>query len=82
MANFYEPSVSGAAAITPSDTTTVSAGRQFAVVCTAGGNVKVQFLDGSTFIFPVNAGLTILPWAVKQVFVTGTTASATFANMN
>jgi hypothetical protein len=76
-----EPSISGAAAITPHDTTTTTAGRQMLVNCTVAGNVKVKFSDGSTLTIPVAIGLSILPWAVIQVYVTGTTATATYANL-
>lgn len=76
-----EPSISGAAAITASDTVAVAAGRQLLINCTVAGNVKVKFSDGSTLTIPVTVGMTILPWAVILVFVTGTTATATYANL-
>ena len=58
------------------------AGRQFAIICTAAGNVKVKFSGGSTLTIPVQAGLTLLPWQVIQVFLTGTTATATYNNLS
>ena len=73
--------ISGNAAITPNDSSTVSVGRQFLIACTVAGNVKVAFSDSSTLTIPVAVGLSILPWAVIQVFVTGTTATATYANL-
>lgn len=69
-------------AITAHDSNQVASGRQFNVVCTVAGNVKVTLDDGSTFTFPVAVGLSVFPWAVKQVFVTGTTATATYSNMS
>ena len=69
---------SGVAAITPSDSVTTTAGRGIGIVCTVAGNVKIGFADASTFTFPVVVGLTVLPHAANQVFVTGTTATATY----
>lgn len=77
-----EPSITGTVAITPSDSVTVSAARQFLVNCTVAGNVKVAFSNSSTLTIPVATGMTILPWAIIQVFVTGTTATATYANLS
>lgn len=76
-----EDPMRGAAAITPHDVNVVPAGRALAVICTVAGNVKVQFKNGSTFTFPVAVGMTCFPWRVVQVFVTGTTATATYANL-
>lgn len=76
-----EPPITGAVAVSASDTATVDPGRQFAIMCTVAGNLKVGFLDGTTITIPVVAGLTLLPWAVKQVFATNTTATATYANL-
>lgn len=66
---------------TASDTVTFNEGRYLAIVCTVAGNVKVGFLDGTTLVIPVLVGLTILPWKVRQVFSTSTTATATYANL-
>lgn len=77
-----EVSISSVAAIVPSDAIAVSAGRQFAIICSSAGNVKVGFSGGGTLTIPVAVGLTLLPWQITQVFVTGTTATATFANLN
>lgn len=81
MSDVFNYPVTGAAAITPSDTVLVTAGRGFRIVCTVAGNVKVKYADGSTDTFPVEVGLTRLPDAVIQVFVTGTTATASYANL-
>jgi hypothetical protein len=70
-----------AVAITASDTAVVAPGISFLVICTVAGNVKVGMADGSTLTIPVAVGLTQLPWSVAQVFVTGTTATATYFNM-
>ena len=56
-------------------------GRVFAVICTTAGNVAVQFADGSTLTVPVATGLTLLPFMVAQVLSSGTTATATYANL-
>lgn len=77
-----ESPVSGATAITPSDTVGVTAGRGILINCTVAGNVKVRFSDTSTITIPVTVGLIILPWAITLVFVTGTTATATYANLS
>lgn len=74
--------VSGA--ITPSDTVDGQAGRTFVVVCTVAGNVKVGLSGGAgthTLTIPVAVGLTTLPWEVSRVYVTGTTATATYTNL-
>lgn len=76
-----QKAVAGAGVISPSDTVAVTAGRQLLINCTVAGNVKVKFSDGSVLVIPVQVGLTILPWAVVQVFVTLTTATATYYNL-
>jgi hypothetical protein len=75
-------SISNGADVTPSDMVPVTAGRLFAINCSVAGNLKVKFAGGYTFVFPVSPGLTMLPWQVVQVFVTGTTATATYANLS
>lgn len=74
--------ISAATALTPSDSTTSTAGRQLAIICTTAGNVKVGFAAGSSLTIPVSVGLTLLPWQVTRVYVTGTTATATYANLD
>lgn len=83
MANHVEDrSIHGVIAVpTRSDTVLFGEGRYFLIICTVAGNVKVGFVDGTTLVFPVGVGLTILPWRVKQVFSTGTSATATYANL-
>ena len=61
--------------------TTYAAGKSLYVNCTVAGNVSVTFYDGSTLTFPVNVGITIMPFAVTQVNKSGTTATATYANL-
>jgi hypothetical protein len=73
--------ITGAAAITPSNTVPVTAGRQFVINCTVAGDVKVKFSDDSTLIIAVAIGTLVLDWAVIQVYVTLTTATATYANL-
>lgn len=77
-----ELSMQGAAAVTPSDSVTVAAGRHFGVHCTVAGNVTVVFKNGTTLAWPVAVGGTIFPWAVIGVKVTGTTATASYYNLD
>lgn len=77
-----EVPIANAVTITPSDSGTVAAGRQLAISCSTPGNVKIGLSGGSSVIIPVTAGLTVLPWAVTKIFVTGTSAVATYANLS
>jgi hypothetical protein len=61
--------------------TTYQAGRSLFINCTVAGNVSVTFFDGSALVVPVNVGVTILPFAVTRVNSSGTTATATYANL-
>ena len=83
LAGYFAP-IQGSLAVTPSNSATVVAGRKFAIVCTVAGNVKVGFTGGGTFTFPVPISTIplIFDWAVNQVFVTGTTATATYTNLS
>ena len=65
--------VSGSFSISPSDTATFDPPSRGLHVDVAG-NLKVTFVDGTTDTFVVNAG-SVYPYAVKQVFATGTTAT-------
>jgi hypothetical protein len=60
--------------------TPATAGRSFAVICSAAGNVNVTFSDTSTGTYPVLVGLNVFPFAVTQVNSSGTTATATYQN--
>lgn len=75
-----ERAAQGAIALTAGGAV-VAPGRLFAVVATAAGNVAVVFADGSTLTVPVTPGFQAFPFAVKQVSVAGTTATATYANL-
>ena len=66
---------------TPSDTTTIAAGRGIAINATVAGNVSVLMSGGGTFVFPVAVGLTMLPLAVTRVNTTGSTATATYSKL-
>lgn len=81
-----EPSLTKVVAVvTPSDTVDALAGRQCVVNCSVAGNVKVGLSGGAsthTLTVPVAAGLTLLPWEVSRVYVTGTTATATYTNLD
>jgi hypothetical protein len=79
-ANFTAP-FTGSADVAASNTVKVTPGRSLVINCTVAGNVKVGFADGSTLTIAVAIGTLILPWAVAQVFVAGTTATATYANL-
>ncbi len=69
----------GAVALTVG--TSAAAGRGLAIVCTAAGAVSVTFPDASVLVFPVQTGLTVLPFKVTRVNTSGTTATATYANL-
>jgi hypothetical protein len=73
---------SASAALTASNSATFTVGRYLAIVCTVAGNVKIGFTGGSSITIPVVVGLTLLPWAVNQIYVTGTTATATYQNLS
>lgn len=60
----------------------VAAGRLLFVNCEAAGNVSVTFVDNSTLIVPVSPGPQFLPLAVTKINATGTTATATYANLS
>jgi hypothetical protein len=74
--------ITTATALSASDTVTGTAGRYLVINCTVAGNVKIGFAGGSTITIAVAVGTLILPWAANQVFVTGTTATATYAIMS
>lgn len=76
-----ERPIQGAVALTPADTGSSTVGRMLAVNCTVAGNVSLVFADGSNHVIPVSVGYTTLPFAVTRVNVTGTTATATYANL-
>ena len=81
LGSYFAP-IKGAVPITPSNSVLVKAGKKFAVFCTVAGNVKVTFSDGSTFTFPVAVGYSLFDWSITQVWVTGTTATAVYTNLN
>lgn len=59
-----------------------AAGRVILINASVAGNVSLLLADGSTLVVPVNAGLTLLPFKVTQVNSGGTTATATYTNLN
>lgn len=61
--------------------TVYAPGRSLYINATGPGNVKVAFFDGSTLVIPVNVGITILPFAVTEIVSSGTTATATYAQL-
>ena len=74
-----ERSITGAVAMTVG--TSYAEARQLFINCTAAGNVALTFTDSTVLVVPVLAGLTILPWAVTAINTSGTTATATYANL-
>ena len=75
----YERPFYGATALTVG--TAATAGRALRISCTAAGNVSVTYSDASTDTFPVNVGLSIIPGEFTTVNTSGTTATATYANL-
>ncbi len=74
-----ERSITGAQAMAVG--TSYPEARQLLINCTVAGNVAVTFTDSTILVIPVIAGLTILPWAITAVNTSGTTATATYANL-
>jgi|JI10StandDraft_1071094.scaffolds.fasta_scaffold97393_4 hypothetical protein len=70
--------IRGVAVITPG--TAAPQGRVFIVNCTVAGNVNVTFLNGQSHIIPVAIGYSVFPYSITNVAVSGTTATATYAN--
>jgi hypothetical protein len=60
--------------------TPFTAANGIAINCTAPGNVSLQ-LAGGPLVIPVYPGFTLLPFAATQVNSSGTTATATYANV-
>ncbi|SFF94731.1 hypothetical protein SAMN05518801_10466 [Novosphingobium sp. CF614] len=71
-----EPSFAGVAPITPD--TPIAAPRAIAIVAQGAGDVALRFADASMIVFPVEAGLSILPFAAIEVVGSGTNVPATF----
>lgn len=74
-----ENAIKGAVALAVG--TPATAGRYLLINCTVAGNVSVTFSDTSTLVLPVGVGVQILPWAVTEINTSGTTATATYANL-
>lgn len=71
-----------AVTITASDTVTVQGANEFVVTATVAGNVKVGLSGGGSLTVAVPVGTSRFEWEVNQVFVTGTTATATYYNLD
>lgn len=56
--------------------------RAIAIMAGGAGTVVIKLADDSLLALPVDAGLSILPFAVKTVVVAGTTATASFASLS
>jgi hypothetical protein len=70
----------GAKALTANDTEGPM-GHLFAVKCTVAGDVSLTLQDGSTHVIGVVVGYSTFPYCVRKVNSSGTTATATYANM-
>ncbi len=70
--------------LTPSDNASadVNPGRALEINCTVAGNVSMVLGSGKTIVRPVNVGLSRLSYEVRRINVTGTTATATYFNMD
>lgn len=66
--------------LTASDSSRTDPGEYICIKCTVAGNVSLE-LTGGTLVVPVEAGASFLPLAVVRVNSTGTTATATYANI-
>ncbi len=61
--------------------TTYPAQRALRINCTSAGNVSVTYADGSVDVLPMNVGLSYVAGAFTAVNSSGTTATATYANV-
>lgn len=77
--NLTNAAYQGSAAITAGGFATMGNPRALFVNCTVAGNVSVVLEDGSTLVYPVPVGATILPLAINKLNSAGTTATATYA---
>ena len=79
----YTGAVISPIAVTPSDTATFAPGIQGTMfVCTVAGTVTIGFANGVSIAFPLATGLTLYPLAANQIYVNGTTATATYYAAN
>ena len=76
-----ERPLSGSLSLSPGGTDALPR-RALRISCTAAGNVAMKLADDSVETVPVDVGLSILPYAVKAVLATGTTAVATYASLS
>lgn len=77
-----ERGISRSVAMTAGDSQAfIGAGSLFRVNCTIAGNVVVVLEDGTEETIPVTAGYFAFPYRVQRVKSTGTTATATYANL-
>lgn len=77
-----ERGIQRAIALTAGDTTPFApCGALFRINCTVAGDVTVVLEDGSTEVIAAPVGYFTLPYRVKRVNTTGTTATATYANL-
>ncbi|WCT73628.1 hypothetical protein PQ455_18790 [Sphingomonas naphthae] len=56
-------------------------GRAILIDCSVAGRVALKLADDTTLTVPAGAGLAILPFAVKAVLASGTTATASYASL-
>jgi hypothetical protein len=74
--------VSYAAIVNMADGATVAAARAWQAECSAAGNVRVTFSNGSTRTIPLAVGLSILPYAITSWTVSGVAGPATCTAAN
>lgn len=81
-AHVEERGIQRSVSMTASDTAAyIQAGNQLRINCTVAGNVTVVLEDGTTEVIAVSPGYFTFPYRVKRVNSTGTTATATYANL-
>ena len=63
--------------------TAAAAGKAVQIVCTVAGNVVMTMAGtGGNITIPVNVGYNLLPFAITEIVTSGTTATATYANLS
>lgn len=82
-AHFEERGIQRSVTMTASDAASavIAPGTLFRITCTVAGNVTVLLEDGTTEVIAAALGYFTLPYRVVRVNSTGTTATATYANL-
>lgn len=71
-----EDDIGSVVALTPG--TPINGGRGLDINCTVAGDVKVQYVDNTTFTYAVSVGTTRIMGNIEDVVAAGTTATATY----